>query len=128
MKTTHTVSSAGDDFDTNAIRAFPRFEPADYLDSEEAIVGFVNIFSEEGDATMLAHALATVARAPGVAEIAQSSASTREGLCTALCAESRPHLDTIMRVMTSLGLRLVVEPINRPVEAEVPGSPPGDQV
>ncbi|NHZ36626.1 addiction module antidote protein [Massilia rubra] len=111
MKTAHIVSSVEDEFDMDLIRTFPCFEPADYLDSEEAIVGFVNVFLEEDDTSMLVHALETVAQAPGMLGTDELSASTREELFVALREESSPRLDTVMRVMKSLGLRLVVEPV-----------------
>ncbi|HEX8610651.1 MAG TPA: addiction module antidote protein [Telluria sp.] len=117
MKTAHTVDSVEDEFEMDVIRSFPRFEPAEYLDSEETIVGFVNIFLEEGDTPMLVHALETVALAPGIAGIDDSSAYSREELFAALRAESSPRFDTVMRVMKSLGLCLVAQPIGKQDEA-----------
>lgn len=116
MKTAHIVGSSEDDFDMDLIRSFPRFEPAEYLDSEEAIVGFVNIFLEEGDPSMLVHALETVAQAPGIVGSDATSQPIRDQLLAALGAESDPSLHSVMRVMKSLGLRLVAEPICKPVE------------
>ncbi len=122
MKTAAIVSSSEDEFDMHLIRSFPRFEPADYLDSEETIVGFVNVFLEEGDTSMLVHALETVAQAPGMVGVGVPSDPSREQLLAALGAESSPRLDTIMCVMKSLGLRLVAEPVDKPDHATLSDS------
>lgn len=126
METAHVVSSGEDEFDMDLIRSFPRFEPADYLDSDETIVDFVNLFLEEGDTSMLVHALETVAQAPGILGDDESEPS-REQLFAALEAEGSPRLDSIMRIMKSLGLRLVVEPVGKPHGAATSNSWPDEQ-
>jgi DNA-binding phage protein len=54
----------------------------------------------------------------------EASEPTREQLFAALGQESSPRLDTIMRVMKSLGLRLVVEPIDKPDDAAISNAAP----
>lgn len=109
--TAPTEDSAG--FDLDAIDALPEFDPAEYLDSEEAIVAYLNEFLQEGDPALLAHALGTAARARGMSQVAKDAGMAREALYKALRPGSSPRLETVMKVMKAFGVRLVVEPIAR---------------
>lgn len=52
-----------------------------------------------------------VARARGMTEVARASGLTREALCKALSPTSHPRFDTIVRVRTALGVKLVAQPM-----------------
>ena len=67
-------------------------------------------FIEEGDAAELAHALGVAARARGMTEIAQATGLSREALYKALKPNAKPRFDTINRVCSALGVRLVAKP------------------
>lgn len=99
------------EFDLDKVRALPVFDPADYLQTAEAIAAFINDFLHEGDPAMITAALGIAARAKGMAKLAEESGIAHEDLCDALRKESVPSFDTILRVMNALGLRLVVEPM-----------------
>jgi probable addiction module antidote protein len=64
---------------------------------------------EENDPSALTDALGTIARARGMSEIAKASGLTREALYKALRPNSQPRFDTIARVCTALGVRLVAQ-------------------
>lgn len=93
------------------------FDPAEYITSDEAAIAYINEALAENDAALLASALGDVARARGMAEIARSAGIARESLYKALRQNSQPRMETITRVLTALGLRLVVEPIVEPATA-----------
>lgn len=99
-------------FDHDKIKSLPTYDPADYLKSEQAIAAFLNDFLEDGDSAMLAEALGIAARARGMTEVASKAGIARESLYKALRADSQPRLDTILKVMSAFGVRLVVQPIN----------------
>ena len=80
------------------------------LKSEEDIAAYVTMVIEEGDSSELAHALGVAARARGMSEIAQAAGLTREALYKALRPNAHPRFDTINRVCTALGVRLVAQP------------------
>jgi probable addiction module antidote protein len=67
---------------------------------------------EANDAGLLAAALGDIARARGMAEIAEAAGITREALYKALRPDSAPRFDTVSRVCTALGVRLVAQPMN----------------
>jgi probable addiction module antidote protein len=92
------------------ISDLPEFDMAKQLKSEEDIAAYVTMVIEEGDSSELAHALGVAARARGMSEIAQAAGITREALYKALRPNAQPRFDTINRVCTALGVRLVAQP------------------
>lgn len=92
------------------ISDLPVFDMAKYLDSPEAIAGYLSAVLEEDDADALIDALGTVARARGMSEIAEASGLGRESLYKSLRADAQPRFDTVRRVIAALGLKLTVEP------------------
>ena len=90
----------------------PEFDAAPYLNSEEAIAGYLTDILVANDAGLLAAALGDIARARGMTEIAKSAGITREALYKALRPGSEPRFDTINRVCAALGVRLIVQPVH----------------
>lgn len=89
------------------------FDMAEHLDSDQAIAEYLTIVLEENDPAELAHALGTIARTRGMAEVARASGLTREALYKALRPASQPRFDTIARVCAALGVRLVAQPMTQ---------------
>jgi probable addiction module antidote protein len=87
----------------------PEFDAAPYLDSETAIAAYLTDILEANDAALLAAALGDIARARGMSEIAKAAGITREALYKALRPGSAPRFDTVNRVCTALGVRLVAQ-------------------
>ena len=87
----------------------PEFDMAEHLDSDQAIAEYLTIVMEENDPSELTAALGTIARARGMAEVARASGLTREALYKALRPNSQPRFDTIARVCTALGVKLVAQ-------------------
>ena len=85
------------------------FDSTKYLDDNEAIAAYLSDMLEEGDASVLAAALGNIARARGMAQIAQDSGIGREALYKALRPGAQPRFDTISRVCSALGVRLVAQ-------------------
>ena len=86
---------------------YASLEIADYLDSEETIIGYLAALLEEGDPRAFAAGLGDVARARGMSQIARDAGLSRESLYKALSGERNPELGTVMGVMRALGLKLV---------------------
>jgi len=95
-----------------SIRNLPEFDLAEQLKEEEDIAAYLTMVIEEGDISELAHALGVAARARGMSDIAKASGITREALYRALRPDASPRFDTISRVCTALGVRLVAKPIH----------------
>ena len=93
---------------TNKIKIadLPEFDMAEHIKTEADIAAYLNLVLEEGDAAELAHALGIIARAKGMAEIAQKSGITREALYKALRPNAQPRFDTVNKVMQAMGVKL----------------------
>jgi probable addiction module antidote protein len=93
------------------ISELPDFDPAEYLDNEEAIAEYLTAIITENNPGLLAAALGDVAKARGMTDIAKASGLSREALYKALRPNAQPRFDTINRVCRALGVRLVAQPV-----------------
>ena len=94
------------------IADLPDFDITEHLDSEEAIAEYITIVMEDNDPALLAAALGDVARARGMSEIAKASGMGREALYKALRPNAHPRFETIARVCSALGVKLVAQPVH----------------
>jgi probable addiction module antidote protein len=82
------------------------WDAAEYLETEEDMVAYLEAALEESDASLVAAALGDIARAKGMTAIARETGLGRESLYKALSPEGNPELATVLKVVRSLGLRL----------------------
>ncbi len=88
-----------------AIETAP-FDAAQYLTSPESQAELIADAFETGDATYIATALGTIARARGMTKVAKEAGVTREALYKALATGGGPRLTTLLGVMKALGVKL----------------------
>jgi probable addiction module antidote protein len=88
-----------------SISNLPEFDMAEQIKTEADIAAYLNMVIEDGDAAELARALGVIARAKGMADIAQKSGLTREALYKALRPNAQPRFNTIQKVMGALGVK-----------------------
>lgn len=79
-----------------------------YLDSDEAIAGYLDAVLEENDPALLMAALGDVARVKGMTQISRETGLGRESLYKALSLQGNPEFATVQKVLRSLGLKLRV--------------------
>jgi len=60
----------------------------------------------DGDAAFIAKALGDIARAKGMTQVARESGMSRESLYKSLSGDRSPSFDTILKVISALGLQL----------------------
>ena len=89
---------------------YMKFDVSELLDSEESILAFLEDILESGDPKVIAGGLGDVARAKGMAELAAKAGLSRESLYRALSEDGNPRLDTLMKVLAALGVKLSVSP------------------
>ena len=82
------------------------FDPAEMLQSEQAIEVFLNDAFETGDASHIASALGVVARVKGMTEIARKTGLARETLYRSLSENGNPTLETTLAVMKAIGFEM----------------------
>jgi probable addiction module antidote protein len=90
---------------------FSKWDVTDYLKTDEDIILFLEAcFDEAGDdAAFIAAALGEVARARGMASIAEATGLTREGLYRTLSKQGNPSFSAVLKVMKALGIKLKPE-------------------
>jgi probable addiction module antidote protein len=86
------------------------WDVTEHLDTDERIALFLEAVFEDGDAAAIAAAIGTVAKARGMTQLAAETGLSRPALYKALSGEGNPGLDTIMKVLAALGVRLTVVP------------------
>jgi len=89
---------------------FSKWDITDYLKTDEDICAYLEVVAEENDPVRFARALGDVARAHNMSKIAREVKLTPQGLSKALSEDGNPRLDTTMKVLSSLGLRLTFAP------------------
>ena len=89
------------------------YDPAEFLDDEEAMAEYLRITCEDGSPAEIARALGAIARARGMSEIAAKTGFSRSALYKALSGEGNPELATIAKVAEALGFRLAFLPLDK---------------
>lgn len=82
------------------------FDPAEHLNSDQAIADFMAGAFETNDPGFIAHALGVVARAKGMTQIANQTGLSREQLYRSFSTEGNPTLRTTLAVMKALGIEV----------------------
>ena len=84
------------------------YDVSDYLRTPEEMAAYLEacIDDADGDAAFIAKALGDIARAQGMTQVARDAGLSRESLYKALSGERSPSFDTILKVVSALGLKL----------------------
>ncbi len=93
-----------------------RYDVAEHLRSPEEMAAYLEACIEEApdDAAFIAKALGDIARARGMSQVARDAGLSRESLYKALSGDRAPGLDTVLKVVNALGLRLHATAALRP--------------
>ncbi len=96
------------------------YDVAEHLRTPEEMAEYLEASMEEadGDAMFIAKALGDIARAKGMSQVAYDAGLSRESLYKALSGDRNPSLDTVLRVVGALGLKLRAEAVPSPEAAE----------
>lgn len=88
-----------------------KYDVAEHLRTPEEMAAYLEACLEEanGDATFIAKALGDIARAKGMTQVARDAGLSRESLYKALSGDRTPGFDTILKVVSALGLKLHAE-------------------
>ena len=96
---------------TKTARNLVPFDAARYLTDDVAIAEYLSVVFEIGNPDLLLLALSDVARARGMAQVAKDSGLGRESLYKALTPGAKPRFETVMKVMTALGIQMQATPV-----------------
>ena len=86
------------------------YDPAESLDTPEAIAVFVSEAFETGDRSFIAYALGVAARARGMSQLARDTGLSRSALYEAFSEDGNPTLGTMLTLLKHLGVDLSAKP------------------
>lgn len=97
------------------------YDVAEHLRTPEEMAAYLDASMAEadGDAAFIAKALGDIARVKGMSQVACDAGLSRESLYKALSGSRNPSLNTILKVVDALGLKLRAEVAPTP---EITGS------
>jgi probable addiction module antidote protein len=84
------------------------FDASEYLDNEETIAAYLTDAIESGNEDVMLAAFRDVAKARGMTKVAAAAGVQRESLYKSLADGAKPRFETILRLMSALGVRFVV--------------------
>jgi probable addiction module antidote protein len=82
------------------------FEASDYLDNEAVIAEYLTLALEDPDPDAFLVAVRDIAKARGMATIAEKSGLGRESLYKTLRPGAQPRFETMRRLLDALGVKL----------------------
>jgi probable addiction module antidote protein len=82
------------------------FDISEYLDSKEMIAEYLTQVLQEGNADELLVAIGNIAKAKGMAQIANDTGLGRESLYKAFQEGAKPRFETVLKVLNSFGVKL----------------------
>ncbi len=91
------------------VTELPTFEASNYLRDDEEMALYLSAMLEDGTPAEIAGALGDIAKARGMAKLAEDTGLSRESLYKGLSGDRVPSADTLLRVIRGLGLKLSVQ-------------------
>jgi probable addiction module antidote protein len=82
------------------------WDASEHLETEEDMVLYLEAALEDGDPSLITAVLGDIARAKGMAQIAEKAGMGRTSLYKALSPDGHPEFATILKVIHALGLKL----------------------
>ena len=86
------------------------YDAAEFLESDEEIIAYLNAALEDGDSALVSAALGDIARARGMTKLANETGITRDGLYKALSPSGNPSFGTVLKVLNALGYKFDIVP------------------
>ena len=84
------------------------FDASRYLDNDDVIAGYLSAALEDENPEVFLAAIADVAKARGMTDIARATGLGRESLYKAFAPGAKPRYETVQKVLASLGVKLTV--------------------
>lgn len=90
------------------MKTYAPFDVADYLDNDDLIAEYLSAAADDPNPDVFLAAIGDVAKARGMAQIAEDTGLGRESLYKALSAGSHPRYETVATVLRALGVKFSV--------------------
>ena len=89
---------------------FAKWDPAEYINTKEAVIAYIDVALEENDPDFLLSVMGDIARSKGMTKIAKELNIDRVGLYKSLAPNGNPSFKTVFKLLDLLGLRIKLEP------------------
>lgn len=89
------------------------FDASEFLHNDEEMAEYLTAAIEENNPQVFLAAIADVAKAKGMTEVAKQTGLGRESLYKALKPGAKPRFETIQKVLDCLGIRVKFEVTNQ---------------
>jgi probable addiction module antidote protein len=90
-----------------------KWDVTEHMDNEEYISEYLKAAFESGNIPEITRALADVARARNMTDLAAKMGISRQGLYKTLSENGNPEFATIQKLITALGLQMsIITPTN----------------
>lgn len=93
---------------------FLPYDPAEDLETVEAIAAFLSDAMETRDSAYIANAFGVAARAKGMTQLARETGVSRQHLYDSLSDSGNPTLKTLLAITSALGLDIKTVPNHEP--------------
>jgi probable addiction module antidote protein len=90
---------------------FHKLELADYLVTDEDVIGFLEDMAENGTPNEFMHGLRTAMHSQGMEILAQKIGEEKATLCQALANQENPSFAMMYRAVEALGLHLSMQQV-----------------
>jgi probable addiction module antidote protein len=88
------------------------FDVSAHLDDEETIRAYLSAALEDSNPDAFLLALGNVAKARGMTQLAEAAGVGRQSLYKALAPGAQPRYDTVLKLISALGLKLAVRGVS----------------
>lgn len=82
------------------------WDASEHLETDADMLLYLEAALEDGDPALITAVLGDIARAKGMAQIAEKAGMGRTSLYKALSPDGHPEFATILKVINALGLKL----------------------
>jgi len=90
-----------------------KWDVTEHMDNEEYISEYLKAAFESGDISEITRALADVARARNMTDLAEKMGISRQGLYKTLSENGNPEFATIQKLVAALGLQMSIVSPNK---------------
>jgi probable addiction module antidote protein len=87
---------------------YATFDISDYLDNDELIAEYLTAASQDENPDVLLAAIAHVAKAKGMTQVAKDAGLGRESLYKALSPGAHPRFETVSAVLRALNVKMTL--------------------
>ena len=94
------------------MKSLKPFDATDYLQNDDIVSVYLTAALEDENPNVFLQAIADVAKARGMSQLAKDTGLGRESLYKALAPGAKPRYDTVMKLVRALGVELHTTPMH----------------